>query len=135
MSNGAETTQRRFIGFVMVGAIGFLVDGGLLMLLTAHLGPLAGRLVSFLSAVTVTFLLNRRFVFADRAASAPVHVQLYRYIAANSVGALLNLGIYTGLVLTGWPWVSQPLIAFAIASATALIVNFTLTHLIVFGKD
>ncbi|MEO0467420.1 MAG: GtrA family protein [Pseudomonadota bacterium] len=127
-------TANKFAGFFLVGGVGFVVDGGLLWLLLDTLGPYVGRLISFLTAVTVTYVLNRKFVFADRATGLLLRESLGKYVAANSIGALLNLGIYTALVAMALPVVGAPLMAFAIASATALFVNFALTNFVVFGK-
>jgi len=124
----------KFAGFFAVGAVGFLVDGGLLWLLLEPLGPYLGRLLSFLTAVSVTYILNRQFVFADRTEGLTWRDSLAKYIAANSFGALLNLGIYTVLVALAFPLFGHPLAAFAIAMATALFVNFALTNFVVFRR-
>lgn len=129
-----KDTAQKFGGFFLVGAVGFLVDGGLLWLLLDALGPYVARGISFLTAVTVTYVLNRQFVFADRTEGLSWRASLAKYIAANSFGALLNLGIYTALVALAVPIAGQPLIAFAIASALALFVNFALTNFVVFGR-
>src|SRR5438045_3665473 len=49
-----------FSRFLAVGAAGFLADAALLALLIRFggFGPIAGRVISFLSAVVLTFVLN-----------------------------------------------------------------------------
>ncbi len=56
----------RFGAFAVVGAVGFLVDAGVLTALVNGLGanPYAARAVSFPAAVTATWWLNRRWTFA-----------------------------------------------------------------------
>jgi len=55
----------RFLRFALVGTIGFVVDASVLRLVVAifAINLYAGRLVSFLAAATVTWLLNRTFTF------------------------------------------------------------------------
>ena len=60
---------RRLPGFVIVGAIGFLIDAGCLTVLMTgfDFDPYSARAISFTIAVTTTWYMNRRWVF-DRAA-------------------------------------------------------------------
>ena len=57
--------QGIFGRFVIVGGVGFCVDGGILVLLHQYfgLGILVSRLFSFLVAGTTTWYLNRRLTF------------------------------------------------------------------------
>ena len=56
-----------FPAFFVVGTIGFIVDAGVLAVLVHGYGQgnYSSRMVSFAVAVTVTWLLNRTFSFAD----------------------------------------------------------------------
>ena len=58
----------QFLRFCVVGAVGFVVDAGALLILLRVFGidPIEGRLVSFSIAVLTTFELNRRWAFKDR---------------------------------------------------------------------
>jgi putative flippase GtrA len=117
--------SHQFAGFLVVGAVGFIVDGSLLMVMmkSAGLPALMARLISFSVAVTVTWLLNRLFTFRRRASGRRL-AEWRRYVAVNGVGGLINLGIFA-LLAGPVPGLSMhPLIAFAIASAVALIFNF-----------
>ena len=55
----------KVLGFAVVGGVGFLVDGGILTLLSmvAHTNIYLARGASFSSATLATWLLNRTFVF------------------------------------------------------------------------
>ena len=122
--------------FSAVGAAGFVVDGGLLTLLTRGFGwsVTGARLLSFSVAVTVTWLLNRRLTFRHRASTRRL-AEWRRYIAVNGVGGAINLGVFTALIWTV-PWLhSNPLAAFAIASAAALAFNFLGSRSIAFRGD
>lgn len=118
-------TGRQFLRFLVVGGVGFVVDGGLLMVLlsTTRIPVLPARLLSFSVAVTVTWLLNRLFTFRHLASGRRLS-EWRRYVAINGVGGAMNLGIFTLLVTVAPPPVGSPFVAFAIASAAALIFNF-----------
>ena len=58
----------RVRNFATVGAIGFVIDAGILAALTHGAGwsPWAARVPSFATAVLATWLLNRRLTFPGR---------------------------------------------------------------------
>lgn len=111
--------------FTIVGAIGFFVDGGILTILHSvfEFSLVEARLCSFATAVTVTWYLNRQHTFADRKDARAVH-EWGRYVAVNSIGALLNLGIFLILAYRFTLFASWPIMPLAIASAIALFFNF-----------
>lgn len=111
--------------FIIVGAIGFLVDGGILTILHSifEFSLVQARLCSFAAAVTVTWYLNRQHTFADRKDIRAVH-EWGRYVAVNSIGALLNFGIFLLLAYRFTLFANWPIIPLAIASAIALFFNF-----------
>ena len=115
----------QLVQFAVVGAVGFVVDGGLLLVMieVAGLSPLAARIASFSIAVTVTWLLNRLWTFRHLASSQRL-AEWRRYVAVNGVGGLVNLGVFA-LLAGPVPGLGvRPLVAFAIGSAVALIFNF-----------
>ncbi len=111
--------------FVVVGAIGFLVDGGILTVLHSifDFSLLQARLVSFSGAVTMTWYLNRQHTFSDSKDARAVH-EWGRYAVVNSIGAVLNLGIFLWLVYRFDALASWPIVPLAIAASIALIFNF-----------
>jgi peptidoglycan/LPS O-acetylase OafA/YrhL/putative flippase GtrA len=131
-----RSETRQFLRFCVVGGAGFVIDAGLLALVLnmgLGLGPLVARLISVVVAVIATFLLNRLWAFhgADKGGA----VQAFAlYVAVQGVGLLCNLAIYTGLVLLAPPPLSNPIVAVAIASALALVVNYLGARHIVFSE-
>jgi putative flippase GtrA len=124
---------RRIGSFLVVGGIGFAVDAGLLAagISLLSLGPRVSRVISFLAAVLVTWMLNRSFTFADRA-SERRGGELLRYVLTSGVSACLNLGVYF-LALMVWPDAGlAPYVALVLGVATGLVCNFTLYRLVVF---
>ena len=122
--------------FIIVGTIGFLVDGGILTLLHSvfEFGLVHARLCSFAAAVTVTWYLNRQHTFADRKDMRAAH-EWGRYAVVNSIGALLNLGIFLLLVYRFALFASWPIVPLAIAASIALIFNFFASRHLVFHHD
>jgi putative flippase GtrA len=126
----------RFLRFAIVGTLGFAVDAGVLAL-ALHSGLAgfhAGRCLSFLAAASFTWALNRRFTFADRAASRGSRgTQWARYVAAMSAGAAVNYAVYA-LVLA-WAGYTALIAPFAVAagSIAGLGVNFSAARWFVFA--
>ncbi|MEM1175288.1 MAG: GtrA family protein [Pseudomonadota bacterium] len=121
----APSLKTRLSEFTLVGAVGFVTDGGLLVLLHDVYGinPYASRCVSFPVAMTVTWLLNRWLTFADRKDSRAAS-ELGRYAVVAVCGALLNMLIFFALVRY-FSFMSEiVLLPFAIASGIALVFNF-----------
>jgi putative flippase GtrA len=119
--------------FVVVGCIGFIVDGGILTVLNSvyDIGLLQARMVSFSVAVTITWLLNRTRTFADRKDHRMVR-EWIRYAAVNCLGAFLNLGIFFWLLHQFSVLANAPLIPLAIAASIALVFNFLASRQIAF---
>ena len=109
----------------MVGGVGFLVDAGLLHLLTAAaaLDPASARVLSFLAAVTATWALNRSLTFADQA-SVRVVREWGRYFGVSAFGAGFNFIVYFAAIgFSAW-FAERPVAALALASAAAMCVNY-----------
>ena len=111
--------------FGAIGAIGFLVDAAVLTWLVSvnGWGLYESRAVSFGLAVTATWYLNRRFTFARRA-GADRGREYGRYFAVQTIGALINLGVYVAVV-EAVPGVAPfPVVPLALGSAAAMVFNF-----------
>ena len=108
-----------FIRFVIVGVIGFIVDGGGTWLLV-HLGapPVAARIGPLLLAIVVTWLLNRSLTFkVERPRS---RAELLRYATVALSSAAMNFVLYSVLVLVG----VHPLAAVTVATLVLLLYSF-----------
>lgn len=121
--------------FALVGCAGFLVDAGVLYAVLA-LGAdrYTGRILSYLAAATFTWALNRHYTFrAQRGAS--LLSEWGRFLAANSVGGLINWATYAILVSVSALAFAHPVIGVAAGSLAGLVVNFTLSRQYVFNTD
>lgn len=119
--------------FVLVGAIGFLIDAGLMTALHYHYGlaVVHARLCSFSIAVSTTWLLNRKITFRGSATSRPLY-EWGRYTSVGILGGLLNLFIF--LSLTRWApgMAGEPIAALMIAAAFTLLFTYSGSRLVVF---
>ena len=122
----------RFLG---AGLLGLLADVGVLYCaLALGSGWFAGRALSFLCAVWVTWQFNRRFTFTPREAM-PAWEEWWRYLSAMLLGGVVNYGAYTLVVLTlpYHPWL--PLAAVSAGSLAGLSVNFLSAKYFVFHRS
>ncbi|WP_158007124.1 GtrA family protein [Acidithiobacillus caldus] len=127
---------QQLIRFGISGVAGFLVDAGIVALCTQTVGmkPIPSQAVAFSVAVTVTWLINRHWTFAEHANEKWLY-EWTRYVAANSVGAVVNNGVYGILVLTLTLFSSNPVLAVAAGSLSGMSFNFILSRLFVFGSS
>jgi putative flippase GtrA len=126
--------SRSFWRYAIVGTAGFLVDGGVMQLLTsmAEVSPLAARAVSFPLALTLTWALNRAWTFETGRARAPA-TQYGRYLAVQIAGFAINYASFAGLVLGGGVWARWPLLALAAGALLSMILTYLLSRALVFS--
>jgi putative flippase GtrA len=131
----------QFLRFGIVGGIGFLVDAGLLrLLLTAGLSPYSGRVVSFLAAVTTTWILNRSFTFRRDAAAAghaaPGHPagEWLAYLGLMLIGGAVNYGTYAVALQISDLVRAHPEIGVALGSIAGMLVNFWTAKTMIFER-
>jgi putative flippase GtrA len=133
-------TTREFLKYCIVGAVGFIIDGGILLWLTnsANGGvnayfsdPYLARLISFPIAVTATWVLHRLWTFADGADAAKGR-QYAGYFILQLAASLMNYAVYAGVI--GLYGASQPILmlGFALGSAIGLTVNYSGARWLVF---
>lgn len=125
--------QRRLFRFALVGGVGFIVDASVLTLLANAMGygHYLSRAASFTLAVTVTWLLSRRWVFQ---ADIPTRREYSGYFVAQLIGAVINLGVYV-LVIELVPQLAAiPVIPLAVGAIVAMFANFLLVRRFVYRR-
>jgi len=125
---------KEFFQFGIVGTLGFLADyGALVLLMYFGLNPYWGRLGSFFIAVNCTWVLNRNFTFKAKKTTR-LRTEWLKYLMANSMGALLNYGVYA-LLIYKVPLVAQwPVLGVAAGSVAGLLANYINSRVFVFGN-
>jgi len=131
---GALGVARQMLSFSVVGVLGFLVDAGVLYVALAWgLGLYGGRAVSYMSAVSATWLLNRRYTFEQKSGDNKLH-QWARFVVSQLSGATINLGVYAALVHMSPLVAREPVIGVAAGSLSGLLVNFSVARAYVFYR-
>ena len=127
--------SRKLPGFVVVGAIGFLIDAGILtLLMTAfELDHYSARAISFTVAVTFTWYMNRRWVFEKSTASMSGR-EYSSYIVVQVIGALINLSIFVAVIEIVPSLTNIPVIPLAVGAIAGLLFNFSASSRFVFSE-
>ena len=130
----ARLTQISILRFALVGALGMPVDWCVLQTMI-HLGVArdGARLIAWFCAATFTWAGNRYFTFADRRARGlAVFQEWLRFLGANSVGGVANVGTFFLLThFAGRPF-NDTNVAFVLGVLVGLVFNFTLSRKLVF---
>jgi len=131
----SKILSSHFFKFIIVGAIGFIVDGSLLLMLS-HLGLslTISRLLSFSIAVSCTWALNKKWTFdsEDESTTKSNIKRKILYIAFQCVGAAINFFVFVFLTKKIVLMQSNPLMPFTMASGLAMVFNYSTSKFIVF---
>lgn len=114
--------MKRFLRFMVVGGVGFVVDAGVTLglLATGLFGPFSARAVAIALALLCTWFCNRNFTFGKSGHHVVREGVLYGSVGITS--ALLNYAIYSGLLLS-MPML-RPIFALILASASATLYSY-----------
>jgi putative flippase GtrA len=115
----------QFLRFCIVGGVGFVIDASVVYGGVTYFGmdPYLTRVISYLTAATATWILNRRFTFSQKL-NRPLHREWSYYISANAIGGTTN---YITYVICLWYFqdISNGIIVgVAAGSAVGLAFNF-----------
>ena len=121
----AATVARRFQKFLLVGAIGLVVNQSMLFALVgvADRPVIAASPVAILTSMIVTFVLNERWTWHDRG-EGRISRRAMLYFAINSGGLLINWFVLVSLDRIGINY----LLANLVGAGIAAIWNFGLNH-------
>ncbi len=133
MSYFDDRIHRQLARFLLVGGVSFGVDVGIMATLIyvltlgdTELGLIACRTVAWAAAIVVAFVLNAKVTFG----ASIKHSRFMNYLFIQGVGAAINLGTYSALILG--PLTDWPLAALIMGSALATINNFLLVRKFVY---
>lgn len=121
----------QFVRFSIVGTVGYCCDVVFVIVLRPYLGLTAAALISYFTVASLNWLLNHLWTFRLARRQHAV-LQWLRYLAANSLGFLLNRGsVYFMCLLSAYSaqHVALPL---AVGALVGLGANFSLSRKLVF---
>lgn len=126
---GAELVARQLSRFFAAGVAATAVHYGVLIALveTWNVQPVLATTAGFITAVLLSYVLNRHFTFDARSAPA-FGPGLLKYYAAVSVGLVVNAGVVAVMTRFGAAY----LFAQVVASGAAFVCNFLTARLFVF---
>ncbi|MGE0628586.1 MAG: GtrA family protein [Hyphomicrobiaceae bacterium] len=127
----ANSWIRHYGGFALAGALAFLTDATILVLLTklAGMSPFAARPIGICVAMVVSWAVNRSVTFHTR--QRPSLVEFLRFAAVAWTAQGVNYAIFAAILLLV-PG-TEPLIAFFLACLVAMFVSYTGYRFGVFG--
>ncbi|TLP39621.1 GtrA family protein [Arcobacter arenosus] len=124
---------KQIIKFGIIGTIGFCVDASVLVIgVNLFLFSIeSSRLISFLCAVFVTWLLNRTFTFSRNQAFSK-RKEYILYLIIQSIGAFLNYGIFMMLIYLNGFFEKYLIVSLGISALVAMFFNFFMLRRFVF---
>lgn len=128
--------RHEFALFAIGGAIGLVVDAGIVQLLVSafHWNPYYARVVSFLAAATATWWWNRQRTFAERHSGRSLWSEWMHWMVLMAGGASINYAVYAAFLYL-LPWSQRwPAIAVTVGSVMAAGVNFGSARLLLFKR-
>ena len=129
---GSKPSLSQFIRFGVVGLLGFVWDTSTVYLARGTIGLLPAAMLAFLVAATLNWAVNRAWTFRHSSDGKSLLRQWALYMAANSLGFVLNRGTVAFLVLTSVACREQPILALVAGAAAGLAANFILSQRFVF---
>ena len=110
--------MKTFILFLIMGVVGFVVDFIVFLLAKEYLGFHAGRILAFILAVNMTFILNSNITFPD------ANKRYMLYVFGQSKGFAISFIIFELMLFFYDDVVYIEYFAFIMGSITALLFNF-----------
>jgi putative flippase GtrA len=128
--------MREVMSFLAVGSAGFMIEAIILTGLTHFAGwsPWYARVPSFITAVLATWALNRRHTFPDRGLQHR-SLEAFFYMAIQSGGALINLTIFSAVLILFPQLTPYPVIALAAGSVGGLVSNYLLSSRLLYARS
>ena len=121
----------QFLRFGIIGTLGFVWDTLIVYATAPFVGLYVAGVVSYLVAGSINWLLNRMWTYRHVPHGA-MHRQAMLFLLVNSIGFVLNRGIYFSLIATQPFCHSHPVVPIAAGGVAAMFVNFFLSRRLVF---
>lgn len=116
--------------FLFVGGLGLCTDACTLYALRGVIGLIPAKIISYLIAYSVTWILNRIFTFHS---NNPRRVQeWFKYTILYSLTGVLHVMLFALLVKNNSYLHNYPIIALLITAALMSVINFAMSKKVVF---
>jgi putative flippase GtrA len=138
--------RHSFARYLVVGAIGFMIDaGGMEMLVVFSLNVYIARVISMTTAIVLCYRLHRGFTFAQKHmtdALPETQGRFQAFVVCQLLAALLNYGVFCvalgafslpwfAALVPGWPFLPAPdffarMGALSLGVGAGLVANYIL---------
>ena len=125
----------QFPRFFLVGFLAFATDAIILQTLVSFAAWDAywARVPSALSAIAVSWVLNRRYTF-KLSSTHPKLRSIVNHVTATGIGLAVNLLVYWSCIALIPGLQPYPVVALALGSAVGLFINYLLAKYWVFHQ-
>ena len=132
LSPARRKLAAQFLRFGIVGALGFMWDW-LTVFTMRHVIGLTGALIlAYFVAASMNWLMNRLWTFRGTGSAGSMLRQWGTFLAANSLGFLLNRGTALILVNTVAICNTHTVLALVAGTLAGMFSNFTMSRRLVF---
>lgn len=122
--------QWKLFRFLITGGCSTGIDFVIYIFLSRSVNLSVAKTISMCTASIFSYFINKKWTFQDK--KAVYTAQVFKYILAQAV----NLGVNVGMNAAMYSLFHQKVIAFVLATGTAMTVNYLLQKRFVFpGKD
>ncbi|BCZ49017.1 hypothetical protein psyc5s11_50840 [Clostridium gelidum] len=121
-----KSMNNSFSRFLLVGGTSTILDYVIYIILSRYIDYSLAKVISMCCACTYSFFLNKEFSFKDQ--SKNNIDQLIKYVVAQVINITVNVLVNAFVLKT----VGIKIIAFIVATGTAMIVNYLLQKVFVF---
>ena len=121
----------QFLRFGTVGAAGFVVDTVVVYGLRGLIGIYAAGAAAYVVAASFTWVFNRIWTFRN-APRVAAHRQWAVFLATQSVGFVVNRGVFATLITLSALCAKYPVLAIAAGVAAGMFLNFAAARRYVF---
>lgn len=125
-------TAMQFLRFGTVGSAGFVVDTAVVYALRGTAGIYAAGIAAYVAAASFTWIFNRIWTFRSAPRGAAGRQWLV-FVATQSMGFVVNRGVFALLVTFSAFCAAYPVVAIAAGVAAGMFLNFASARRYVFA--
>lgn len=130
-----EKVFKEVLKFGSVGIAGFIVDTAVLYVFKDTFGLYYSRLLSFLLAVSTTWVLNRTITFSElKTHHGNLWLEFFHYFSLMSLGGVINIATYSSAITSSQFIESYPVIGIAIGSLAGMSFNFITSKIFIYRE-
>ncbi len=122
----------QFLRFGIVGAVGFMWDWLTVHTMRQLIGLTGALILAYFVAASMNWLMNRLWTFRGTGSAGSMLRQWGTFLAANSLGFLLNRGTALILVNTVAICNTHTVLALIAGTLAGMFSNFTMSRRLVF---